>query len=67
MSARFHLAYTRASVSTHRGASSVPVARDTQVALLPSGDMKINVRVKLKRLSTLLRPHAIEVNDTDPA
>lgn len=45
MSVKFHLACTRASVSTRLGASNVSVALDTQVALLPSGDMKINMRV----------------------
>ncbi len=45
MSVKFHLAYTRASVSTRLEASSVSVALDTQVSLLPSGDMKINRRV----------------------
>ena len=44
-SVKFHLAYTRASVSTRPGASSASVALDTQVALLPSGDTKINMRV----------------------
>lgn len=60
MSVKFHLAYMRASVSTHPGASSVSVALDTQVALSPSGDMKINMRV----LPWLLRPHAIQATLT---
>lgn len=45
MSVKFHLAYMRASVSTRPEASNVSVALDTQVTLLPSGDMKINMRV----------------------
>lgn len=44
-SVKFHLAYTRASVSTRPGVSSASVVLDTQVALLPSGDTKINMRV----------------------
>lgn len=45
MSVKFHLAYTRASVSTCLGASSVSVGLDTQVAVVPLGDTKINMRV----------------------
>lgn len=52
MSVKFHLAYTRASVSTRPGASSVSVAPDTQVALFPSGDAKINTRGPKKLIVT---------------
>lgn len=48
MSAKTHLACTRASVSTHAAASNASVAPDTQVALFfftPSSDEEINTRV----------------------
>lgn len=39
------LAYMRASVSTRPEASSASAGLDTQVPTLPSGDMKIDLRV----------------------